>query len=293
MNENQSSTTARVIAFYRAVESKKPENERICYDPYAHHFISPKISALKKKWLQTSLNMWIYELFFPGIYAYFAARTRYIDDYLQWCLDNDYQQVVILGAGYDSRAYRFNQFKGRVKIFEIDHPATQVEKKEKLTELFGALPEHVVYVPIDFSSQALSQRLVKSGYDQKLKTFFIWEGVTYYLPADAVDETLTFIVKHSGSQSSVLFDYTYADVIAGTSPLKEAKLWRKFAKKKGEPLLFGIQKGMIEQYLEQRGFFQVSDAPHEILHQRYFTGINQKRYLTPILAIVHATVQPA
>jgi methyltransferase (TIGR00027 family) len=246
---------------------------------------------MKKKWLQTSLNMRIYEWIFPGVYAYFAARTRYIDDYLQWCLDHDYQQVVILGAGFDSRAYRFNQFKDRVKIFEVDHPATQGEKKAKLAELFGALPEHVVYVPIDFHTHTLFQRLLESGYNQKLKTLFIWEGVTFYLTADAADETLAFVAKHSGSQSSLLFDYTYPDVIAGTSPLKEARIWRKFAKKAGEPLLFGIQKDMIEQYLAKRGFGQVANAPHEILQQRYLTGINQKRYLTPMLAIVHATVK--
>jgi methyltransferase (TIGR00027 family) len=292
LKEHHPSTTARVVAFYRAVESKKPEDERICHDPYAHHFISPKISALKKKWLQTSLNMRIYEWLFPGIYAYFAVRTRYIDDYLQWCLDHDYQQVVVLGAGYDSRAYRFHQFKDRIKIFEVDHPATQGEKKAKLTELFGALPGHVVYVPIDFHTQTLSQRLFESGYDRRLRTVFIWEGVTYYLSAKAVEETLAFVADHSGPESSILFDYTYANVIAGTSPLKEARLWRKFAKKRGEPLLFGIQEGMIEQYLAQRGFTHVTDAQHEILQQRYLTGINQKRYLTSILAIVHATVKP-
>ncbi len=293
MKEQQSSTTARVTAFYRAVESKKPEDERICYDPYALHFISPKISALKKKWLQTSLNMRIYEWAFPGIYAYFAVRTRYIDDYLQWCLDHGYQQVVILGAGYDSRAYRFNQFKDRVRLFEVDHPATQEEKKGKLAELFGALPGHVVYVPVDFHTQALSQRLFESGYNRKLKTLFIWEGVTYYLSGGAVDEMLAFVVNYSEPQSSILFDYTYANVIDGTSPLKEARLWHKFAKKKGEPLLFGMQEGMIERYLAQRGFAQVTNAPHEILQQRYLTGINQKRYLSSMFAIVHATVKPA
>ncbi len=271
------------------MESKKPEDERICYDPYADLFITPKISTLKKALLQIYIR--IYESVFPGLYAYFAVRTRYIDDHLQKCLDQGYQQVVILGAGYDSRAYRFDQFKDRVKIFEVDHPATQGEKKAKLCEIFGALPEHVVYTPIDLSSQALSRALLESGYNQKLKTLFIWEGVTFYLTAKAVDETLAFIVNHSGPQSSLLFDYTYPEVIAGASQLKEAKKWRQIARKNGEPLLFGINKGMIEEFLLERGFAQVNEAGHEILRQLYLTGVNQKRYLTPMLALVHASVK--
>ena len=87
-----------------------------------------------------------------------VARERYIDDYLQSCIDDGLEQLVILGAGYDSRAYRFEKLK-RVKVFEVDHPATQRVKVARLKEALGELPENVVFVPIDFTKETLERRL--------------------------------------------------------------------------------------------------------------------------------------
>jgi len=103
-----------------------------------------------------------------------------------------------------------------------------------------------VYAPIDLSRQALSRGLLESGFNQMLKTLFIWEGVTYYLTAKAIDESLAFIANHSGPQGCLLFDYTDPELITGTSQLKEAINWRKFERNNGEPLLFGIIKEMMK-----------------------------------------------
>jgi len=209
---------------------------------------------------------------------------------VQRCLEVGFEQVVVLGAGFDSRAYRFEKLKTQTRVFEVDHPATQRAKQDKLKDIFGCLPEHVVYVPIDFTTDSLEERLLECGYDPRRKTLFVWEGVTYYITAEAVDRTLAFVANHSGPGSSLIFDYIYPAVVEGTCPRREAKLWRKTMIPRGEALLFGIEQGTIETFLAQRGFHKVTNVTHTFLKRDYLTGKNRRRKISPIFAIVHATI---
>jgi len=222
-----------------------------------------------------------------------VIRTRYIDDYLKACIDDGIKQLVILGAGYDSRAYRFDGLKGKVKVFEVDNPATQKEKIEKVKKILGSLPDKVVYVPIDFHKEKLDERLFESGYDKNLKTLFIWEGVTMYIAAEAVDETLAFIVNNSGEGSSNIFNYIFQSVVDGTCEMEGAKKARKYVERKGEPWTFGIEEGTTEEFLSKRGFYQVKDAGYEFLRSVYCKGANQSRKVPEFARIVHATVKPS
>ncbi len=271
MRKNQSSLTAAGIALARAVESEKPADERICYDPYARRFVPP--------WMYSILGFFIKSGYAerrgPGVNGFLMARERYIDDVVKIFLDNSLEQLVILGAGYDSRAYRFN-LSGQVKTFEVDHPATQADKLTKLKAIFGKVPEHVSYVAIDFNTQTLEGRLLESGYDSKLKTLFIWQGVAMYLTPQAVDATLAFIVKHSGLGSAVVFDYIYRDVLEGVKQ-GEIKNMRRYRFLTGEALTFGIVEGAVETFLKTRGFHQVEDVNVDDLKAAYFTGKNARR----------------
>ena len=109
----------------------------------------------------------------PGVIGFLTVRCRYIDDLLQECISSGIQQLVILGAGLDSRPYRFEALKGPVRTFEVDSPATQSAKLERLKSIFGTVPAQVTYVPIDFNSETL-EKLFDYGFDTHLKTFFIW-----------------------------------------------------------------------------------------------------------------------
>ncbi len=288
MKKQQSSLTAEGIALVRALESDKPAGERICYDPYAKYLTSPALTLLMKFFFKTGYA----ERRGPGIREFLVARCRYIDDYLQSCIEDGIRQLVILGAGFDSRAYRFEALKGRVKVFEVDHPATQKVKIERLKKVLPVLPGHVVYVSVDFETDTLEQRLSESGYDEGLKTLFIWEGVVCYLTPEAVDGTLAFVANHSGAGSLVVFDYIYSSVVDGTVRRGEAEAMRRNARWSGEGLVFGIPEGTIKQFLEQRGFEQVQDADAGFLTKTYFTGVNQNKRVAPGYAIVHATVEP-
>ena len=211
MKANRASATAEGIALARAIESQKPADERICYDPFARQFVS----ALYWNVFRFFVSIGYAERRGPGTMGFLVARERYIDDYLQACLDEGLEQLVILGAGYDSRAYRFDQLKNG-RVFEVDHPATQLAKIAKLERILGTLPAYVVFVPIDFETQTLERRLAESGYDNHKKTLFIWQGVTQYLTPEAVDSTLAFVANHSGQGSSIIFDYMYTSLLDGT-----------------------------------------------------------------------------
>ena len=266
MRKNQTSITAAGIAVMRAVESEKPEDERICYDPYARKFIPA--------WMYYALGFFIKSGYAewrgPGVNGFLAARDRYIDDTLQGFLDEGIDQLVILGAGYDSRPYRF-ELNG-IKTFEVDHPATQEDKLTKLKAIFGKVPEHVIYVPVDFNTQSLEERLLACGYDPTRKTLFIWQGVTMYLNRDAVDSTLDLVVQHSGPGSAIVFDYLYRSLLDGVQKQNEIDNMRRYRFMTGEGLTFGIPEGMITSFLEERGFASVKDVNAHDLKVAYCTG---------------------
>jgi methyltransferase (TIGR00027 family) len=281
--KNRSSKSAAGVALIRAIETEKPESERICFDPYARTFATQGIlAALAKPLIKSKF----YERLSQGAMAFIVVRERYIDDCLAKALGDRLEQVVILGAGFDTRAYRVPGIE-KTRVFEIDHPATQAEKAAKLKSLADPLPSHVTMLPVDFDTQALDQQLltIGHGYDERAKTFFIWQGVTYFLTAAGVDKTLAFIAQHSGAGSAVIFDYFHNEKLRD-----EAKALARAAKVSGEPYVFGIDRGTVESFLIQRGFRDVHDATLEDLKQRYFTGPNAARVVPSGIGIVYATV---
>src|SRR5512142_1984673 len=123
----------------RALESEKPAGQRVCFDPYARRFAGAGLYYLMRLFTAIGYADWRG----PGVWEFLAARERYIDDYLEACLSAGLRQLVILGAGFDARAYRFGALKTGVRVFEVDHSATQAVKLKKVTAIFGAPPPHV------------------------------------------------------------------------------------------------------------------------------------------------------
>lgn len=296
MKEGRASRSADAACVMRATESAKPEDERVCYDSYAKDFLSGIYSLILKSRLITRIGFAYGERMGPGVRNFALGRTRCIDDYLRQCIEDGIKQLVILGAGYDSRAYRIDELKGSVNVFEVDHPDSQKIKIEKIRKICGSLPNHIIYVPIDFEKEKLGEKLLESGYDKNLKTLFIWEGVTYYITAEAVDETLTFVFNNSGQDSSIIFDYMFSSVVDGTSTLEEAITFQRRARRqysrRGEPILFGIKEGAVEDFLGQRGFYKVEDFTGQTLKDIYFKGKNKDRLVARYFGIAHATVKP-
>jgi methyltransferase (TIGR00027 family) len=205
------STTAEGMALVRAIEASRPEGERICYDPVAGSLVNGTKVALSKLVIESG----IYDRFFApemGAIEFITTRERYIDDFLKARLSEGLDQVVILGAGFDTRAYRIAGIE-KTRVLEVDHPATQEAKLKRLKKAIDPLPGHVTFVPVDFNTQRLAERLFTNGYDERGKTLFIWQGVTMYLTQEGVDSTLAFIANHSGPGSAVIFDYFYNETL--------------------------------------------------------------------------------
>jgi methyltransferase (TIGR00027 family) len=301
MEKGKPSFTAEIGAVIRAVETEKPENERLCYDPYAKGFLGATNTFVGMFPPLRKLALWYLDRKHPFILDCIPARTRYIDEYVKARIDDGVQQLIILGAGYDSRAYRMESLRERVKVFEVDHPATQERKVRKLIEMVNPLPSHVIYVSIDFDKEKLPQRMSQCGYDKDKRSLFIWEGVTPLLTAEAVEETLHFVATNSGPGSSIIFNYILKSMVDGTCELEGAKEIRKafsrggildFSSRGGDLLRFGIEEGTIEPFLSKRRFYQVNDISGDFYEYEYFKGPNRHRKGCCICRVVSAMVKP-
>jgi len=277
------------MALSRAIETRKAPRERICYDPYAERFLGAIYRLpLCARPLRDGVE-WLMETLFAGHHYYVIARTRYFDEFLRQRLPDNPEQLVILGAGYDSRAYRFADLMGGVTVFEVDHPATSAAKKLKVQSMPGDVTNRVIYVPVDFIVEKLAGKLRLSGYKDGCRTIFLWEGVTPYLSAEAVDEVLQFIVSSGGSGSLVLFDYIVKSLLDGTCGMRGARSEFEKMSRSAEPFTFGIGEGEIQSFLAARGFCDVVDVGAAELKEKYFAG-NSGQYVKPWWRIVHATV---
>lgn len=192
--------TAFVVAEFRAEENRKPHP--LCRDPIVHLFLDEESRAAAERvcasFSPIKTNVWI--------------RTRYLDDRLDRQLQLDYRQIVILGAGLDTRAAR--KPAPGVAYFEIDDEAILAFKKAKLEE--NRIDANVAFIPGDYVRDPFMNLLKKHGFDCELATYFIWEGNTMYLTAAAVGQVLTHIARNV-KRFSISFDYMAEEVIAKTT----------------------------------------------------------------------------
>ncbi|HEU4325569.1 MAG TPA: SAM-dependent methyltransferase [Roseiflexaceae bacterium] len=281
MKRYQSSTTAQGMALVRAVEWSKPEAVRICSDPLARSLVSDFSYRMSKLMIDSGL----YGRMSKGVLEFITARDRYIDDFLKAGLAEGLDQVVLLGAGFDTRPYRIPGI-GQTRVFEVDHPATQQVKQQRLKRAVNPLPGHVTFVPVDFNTQTLAERLPASGYNEGGKTLFIWQGVTMYLSPEAVDRTLAFIAGRSAPGSLLIFDYFTDELLHSAYIQRVQRLMRMI----GEALTFGIDQRLIGQFLGQRGFCDIHSADADELTRRYFTGANAGRAVRKGAEIASARV---
>lgn len=278
------------MALSRAIETRKAPAQRICSDEFAERFLGGRYRWLLSARFLRDAGERLIEALFAGHHYYVIARTRYFDEVLKECLAGKPEQLVILGAGFDSRAYRFAGQLRDTAVFEVDHPATSQIKSSKIQGILGAAPANVVYVPVDFNLDHLPEQLRRKGYQDRRKTIFLWEGVTPYLTADAVSEVLRFVLSSGGSGSVVVFDYILKSVVEGSCSMPGAlKEFEKMART-SEPLTFGIAEGESQAFLSRLGFCRIADVGSQELKDLYFSAQGEARNVKPWWRIVRATV---
>ena len=177
--EEKPSETALFAALRRALANKEFGNEEFGPDYLAEKFLPPHFRFfLKFKKIQANTKEKLNE-FLPGMNEYMIARTAYFDRLFAEALTEQRAQIVLLGAGYDTRAYRFANLNHGTKIFELDASPTQEQKRKYIQSARISVPEHVEFVPINFNTQRVEDVLKEAGYQDDQKTLFIWEGVIY------------------------------------------------------------------------------------------------------------------
>lgn len=252
--DHKASHTALMAVIYRFLATKEVLKDFIGPDNMAYIFMPPKArfflsfsffrNLFKKKLNEKG----------PGSYEYITARTKLFDDLFIKEIEKNIPQIVFLGAGYDTRSFRFHEFLGKTKIFELDAQTTQNEKIRLLKKNKIDIPENLTFVPINFILDDLNKILLKAGYDSSKRTLFIWEGVSMYITEEAVNETLSFIKHKAGKESIVAFDYLYSSVIRNECTYYGAKEIAAIVKARGESFTFGIEEGKIEEFLKDKGF---------------------------------------
>jgi len=236
-------------------------------DPYAHHFLSPPLRALLKGTGLVPDKAWNLSI---GLRAFVIARHRFIDDALERALDDGIDQLLVLGAGYDTRAWRFANQLGRTPVFEVDHPATGARKARIAATKLPEQP-YLVRVPIDFQTQDLAERLRAEGFVANQRTFVIWEGVTIYLMREAVVSTLSALAGLCGPGSTLALDG-----LAFPDRPDWLSTWRRTSPQLlgllGEPITFVLHPDDLPAFASRQGW-QVRDiAPMNELGRRYLPG---------------------
>jgi methyltransferase (TIGR00027 family) len=241
----------------RAVGSKNPDPQLRNPDYLAIKFLGPRERALLPELRMDALDLdfedAIRQLGTELPVAVLAYRTKAFDAALLDALQKGATQIVVLGAGFDSRAYRFQSQLGKVRVMEVDYGPTQAYKKQRLSEILETVPPNVSFVPMDFTKDNLLDQLHKGGYSEQQNTFFLWEGVTYYLPESAVKDTLHFVRDHAASGSRIAFDYFGASNSSVNNPRSRYARW-------GEPVLFGFVNDRAREYVQHEGLRVVSDT---------------------------------
>ncbi len=183
------------------------------------------------------------------------------------------QQVVILGAGYDSRPYRL-PYPHATQFYEIDQPATSCRKRELLRRHFGSLPSQVVFLEIDFDQQEIGQALADTGFEHSRATFFLWEGVTNYLTAPAVDSTLRWIGS-CGAGHELVFTYVDRNVITAPASFEGTGNLGRTLARIGERWTFGLDPPELRAYLYARGLDLLEDLDATSYRGRYLGRAGQ------------------
>jgi methyltransferase (TIGR00027 family) len=234
MKQDQASRTAEYMALFRAIESARPPAKRLFNDPLAISFLRPSLRLIthlsRPPFAGDIIPFLIDTKWVKGARPVGVARTRLIDERLIEALKQGARQVVILGAGYDTRAYRIEGIE-RDEVFEIDHRNTSRAKRESLRKNLGGLPSHVQFVATNLNHQSLQDTLARTNFDARLKTFFIGEGVTNYLTAEAVDGGFCN-VRRLATEASIIFTYVDKAVIEASNGFEGTAKLNKFSRRR-------------------------------------------------------------
>ena len=281
MKENQPSLTSMVTAYMRAYHSMYAKNK--IFDDFLAYGLIPedKRKLIEQHFaLDKQLNTPENESgsdstnVLPSLTktSIIICRARYTEDTLEEAVNQGVKHYVILGAGLDTFAFRRPDLMEQLEVFEVDHPATQLFKLNRIAELGWKQPAKLHFVPVDFTKESLENVLSRSSsYDPTAKTFFSWLGVTRYLTRDEVFATFRSITKISPSGSTIIFNYTDLDAF-NSEIFPQMQRSYEFFRKIGEPVKTGFNPSTLSKDLEFLGLRLEENLNSEDIERLYFQG---------------------
>lgn len=250
------SRTSILTAAARALGSREPDASVRNPDDLAGRLIGPAelalitahpIGAALDRDFQDAMND-------PDVFGFawlMLVRTRCIDELVTRAIRDGLTQLVILGAGFDTRAHRFSDLLKDATVIEVDYGATQEYKRQRVDAALGGAPPNLVYAPIDFARESLGDVLRRAGFDASRRAYFICEGVSMYVPEDGMKATLRAIASESAPGSTLLLEYFNRKGLDAMTKrpagmIKNAFDW-------GEPFVFGVPDGQDREYFRDTG----------------------------------------
>ncbi len=299
MQENQVSLTAIMTAYIRAHHAMN-DTPKIFDDFLAYRLIPEERRALIEQNLTSALQLnnpertascsgqtptltsFMQAMGLPNV----LSRARYTEDNLEKAVKQGVRQYVILGAGMDTFVFRRPDLLDQLQVFEVDHPATQAFKHNRLAELNWELPKNLHFIPIDFTKESLASALTRSSYNPQARSFFSWLGVTMYLTRNEVFSTLRSITDIAPAGSTVIFDYF--------APEKAAPQTQEILEnlqKIGEPIKTNFDPSTLVLDLESSGFRLHENLSPSDIQERYFQGRTDGYYACEHVHFARAVVE--
>ena len=268
MENKGRSVTAEGVTIQRALHQTLDAAPKILDDP-----IAPLLVDLASATNQANLAA-IESITRPvksPFRAVFIMRSRYAEDCLSESLVRGVRQYVILGAGLDTFAYRQPAWSDALRIYEVDHPASQEWKRERLEEAKVSIPGNLIFAPIDFEITSLREGLTNARFDSRTPSFFSLLGVSQYLTAEALDSIFGF-VQAQPQGSELVFEFIVPDDLMAGNEAGVFRAIASFAADRGEPWLTRLRPEELKSKLSAFGFSQVYHLSPQAAHERYFKG---------------------
>ncbi len=281
MPRNPAAQTAFGPMVLVAVEQSEAPERRVVDDDLAVRFLPAPI-----RWLVSSappnllrrLTIAAMEREGPGLWASMIGRKRYIAEKVAASL-GDIDAVVVLGAGFDTLAYRLARTTG-IPIFEVDQPVNVARKTAAVRRALGAQPGSVRLVPLDFEHDDVMSVLADHGYRPESRTFFVWEAVTQYLSSDAVHHTLANL-RSAPAGSRLVFTYVRRDFIDGINLYGAEGLYRRFVQRR-QLWHFGLPPQEVATFLAGHGWQLSEQSGPDLIMQRYVEPTGRHLTVSPI-----------
>lgn len=300
--DNKSSITALMSAFGRAYHNENAPAP-IFSDTMARGLMSDEEYRMIAACILDGMDF-----FAPGMKGYFAnnkdalrylvntqiaptplARARFCEDSLKTAIRTGTKQYVILGAGLDTFAFRERQFMAEHRVYEVDYPTTQADKKLRISRAGWSVPDNLRFVPMDFTKDDLESELLKAGFDTTQKTFFSWLGVSMYLYRNDIEKLLRSISSFAAEGSSLLFDY--ADAGLFLSDVKRVQNMVAMAKVGGEEMKSGFEQLSMELMLSDHDFLVYEHLCSDEIQKLYFNGRTDNLSAFEHINYVHAVLK--